>query len=364
MEQLFQKTTIGNMELPNHFVRSATALGTANNSEVTDELVKTFSDLAEGGVGLIITGMSHVNKKGQAMAALVGVDTESRMPGLQKLVAAAHKHGTKIMVQLVHAGAKRFYDSGFPAEGPSAVKDRTTQIEPVAMTLEDINETINDFAKAAALAKKSGFDAIQIHGAHEYLLSAFLSSYTNQRTDNYGGSIENRARIVFEVYQAIRNEVGQDFPVTIKINAEDLYDIGLSWNDSAWICQELSDMGIDAIELSISGGEEFLKMFSNITSTDKEAYLKSYARELKPRIKCPLILVGGLRSLEVMNELFEEGSVDFFSMSRPLISEPNLINRWQTGDRKKARCLSCNKCIFTLLQGEGIAKCYKYENNN
>jgi 2,4-dienoyl-CoA reductase-like NADH-dependent reductase (Old Yellow Enzyme family) len=165
------------------------------------------------------------------------------------------------------------------------------------------------------------------------------------------------------VYKAIRNAVGQDFPVTIKINTEDLYDIGLSWNDSSWICQKLSDMGIDAIELSISGGEEFLKMFSNITTANREAYLKSYARELKPKIKCPLILVGGLRSLEVMNELFEEGSVDFFSMSRPLISEPNLINRWQSGDRRKARCLSCNKCIFTLLQG-GIAKCYSYENTN
>jgi 2,4-dienoyl-CoA reductase-like NADH-dependent reductase (Old Yellow Enzyme family) len=361
MDQLFQKTTISNMELRNHFVRSATAMGTADNGEVTEELVKTFSDLAEGGVGLIITGMSHVSKKGQSMAPLVGVDEESRMPGLQKLVAVAHKHGAKIMVQLVHAGAKRFYDSGFPAEGPSAVKDRTSQIEPMAMTLEDINKTVNDFASAAKLAKKSGFDAIQIHGAHEYLLSAFLSPYTNQRSDDYGGAIENRARIVFEVYRAVRIAVGQDYPITIKINVKDVYDIGLNWEDSAWICQELSDMGIDAIELSISGGPEFLEMFLNITSTEKEAYLKSYAREIKSRIQCPLILVGGIRSLEVINELFDEGSVDFFSMSRPLISEPNLIARWQSNDRRKARCISCSKCIFSLLQG-GIAKCYEFEN--
>jgi 2,4-dienoyl-CoA reductase-like NADH-dependent reductase (Old Yellow Enzyme family) len=263
----------------------------------------------------------------------------------------------------VHAGAKRFYESGFPIEAPSVIKDRTSQIEPIAMTAEDINNTVNDFAAAANLAKKSGFDGVQIQGAHEYLLSSFLSPYTNQRTDQYGGSIENRARIIFEVYQAIRTVVGEDYPVTIKINAEDLYDVGLKWEDTAWVCEKLSDLGIDAIELSISGGEEFLKIFSNITSVDKEAYLRSYTRDLKPRIKCPLILVGGLRSLEVMNELFEEGTVDFFSMSRPLISEPNLISRWQSGDQNKARCLSCNKCIFTLLQG-GIAKCYKYENNN
>ena len=120
-------------------------------------------------------------------------------------------------------------------------------------------------------------------------------------------------------------------------------------------------MGVDAIELSMSGGPEFLEMYSNITSEEKEAYLKSYAREIKSLIQCPLILVGGLRSLEVINELFDEGSVDFFSMSRPLISEPNLIARWQSNDRSKARCISCSKCIFTLLQG-GIAKCYEFEN--
>lgn len=361
MNQLFQKTTIRNMELRNHFVRSATAMGTADNGEVTEELIKTFSDLAEGGVGLIITGMAHVSKKGQSMSALVGVDEESRMPGLQKLVAVAHKHGAKIMAQLVHAGSKRHYDSGFPVEAPSAVKDRTTQIEPVAMTLEDINKTVNDFSSAAKLAKKSGFDAIQIHAAHEYLLSAFLSPYSNQRIDNYGGAIENRARIIFEVYQAVRTAVGPDYPVTIKINVKDVYEIGLTWEDSAWICQELSTMGIDAIELSISGGQEFLDMFLNITSTEKEAYLKSYAREIKSRIKCPLILVGGFRSLEVINELFDEGSVDFFSMARPFISEPNLISRWQSNDLRKARCISCSKCVFTLMEG-GIAKCYEFEN--
>ena len=360
MDQLFQNASIGEMSLRNRFVRSATAEGITDNCNVNDELVNIYRDLAKGGVGLIITGMSHISKKGQSFPNMLGMEEDGRKPGLQKLTGVVHNKGAKIMAQLVHTGAKRLFDPGFPAEGPSAVKERTSQIEPVAMTQEDINTTVNDFAAAAKIAMQSGFDAVQFHAAHEYLLSAFLSPYSNQRTDSYGGSIENRARIIFEVYQAVREAVGQSFPVTIKINAKDYYDVGLEWKDSAWVCRELSAMGIDAIELSASGGPDFFTIFSNIDNPEKEAYLESFAKEIKSQIKCPLILVGGFRSLEVVERVMREGAADFFSMARPLISEPDLIARWESGDRKKARCISCCKCLFSVLQN-GTARCYTFE---
>lgn len=360
MNQLFGRTAIGGMELRNRFVRSATAEGLTDGTNVGDQLVGMYRKLARGGVALITTGYSFVNKKGQSISKMVGLDESADLAGMRSLTAAVHDEGAKIIAQLVHAGANRFFDPGFPPQGPSAVQNRTSKAVPVEMTEKEISQTVRDFASAAKRAVACGFDAVQIHAAHEYLLSAFLSPFSNTRTDRYGGTIQNRARLPFEVYQAIRSAVGSGFPVTVKINAKDYYDDGLTAKDSAWVCRELSAIGVDAIEISATGGPEFMKIFSDIDGPAKEAYLERFAKDFKPQIKCPLILVGGLRSLGVVERLCKEGTADFFSMARPLLSEPDLISRWKSGDTRTARCISCNKCLFTMLQG-GVARCYQFD---
>ena len=349
MSELFQKAFIGNMELRNHFVRSATWEGMAGeNGEVTEPLIDIYRNLAKGGVSLILTGFAFVAKRGKAVSRKLGADNDALIPGLNRLTEAVHAQGGKIVLQIAHGGSQGMFDTGMPLESPSTVKERATGNVPVEMTIDNIKRVINEFADAARRAKEAGFDGVEIHAAHGYLLSQFLSPYSNRRTDEYGGSIENRARIIFEIYDAVRNKVGMDYPVMIKINSSDFDGgAGLSPEDSLWVCKRLSEMGIDAIELSggIFASGELMPARVAINSPEKEAYFRDYAKQFKPHLKCPVILVGGLRSLNVMESIYREGAAQFFSISRPLISEPDIIKRWQSGDRKKARCISCNKCF-------------------
>jgi 2,4-dienoyl-CoA reductase-like NADH-dependent reductase (Old Yellow Enzyme family) len=224
------------------------------------------------------------------------------------------------------------------------------------MTKQDIREMVNAFGEAARRAKAAGFDGVQIHSAHAYLLSQFLSPAFNRRNDEYGGDVRNRARIHLEVYQAIREVVGKDFPILIKMNSRDFVENGLSLEDSIQVVRLLADAGIDAIELSggfITGGK-LSPSRSGIDSEDKEAYFQEEARAVKKEIGIPLILVGGIRSFAVAERLVEDGTADYISMSRPLIREPALINRWKAGDLRRAECRSDNLCFKPGMEGEGI----------
>ena len=219
MDGLFQEVSIGEMKVRNRFVRSATWDGLADeNGEVTEPMLKVYRDLALGGVGLILTGFAFVDKRGKAFAGMLGVDDDSLVPGLSKLAGAVHEEGGKVVLQIAHGGSQGMFKSDTPKEAPSAVEERATHNMPVEMSKEDIERVVAGFAEAARRAKEAGFDGVQMHGAHGYLLSQFLSPYSNVRSDEYGGSIENRARAVFEVYEAIRDNVGPDYPVMIKIN--------------------------------------------------------------------------------------------------------------------------------------------------
>jgi 2,4-dienoyl-CoA reductase-like NADH-dependent reductase (Old Yellow Enzyme family) len=350
------------MELRNRFVRSATWSGMAGeNGEVTEPLIDIYREVARGGVGLILTGYAFVNKRGKSSPGMLGCDDDSLVPGLRKLVDAVHTEGGRIALQIVHGGSQRMFDPGLPPEAPSAVRERATGNDPGEMSLEDIRRTVSDFSKGARRAKEAGFDGVEIHAAHGYLLSQFLSPYSNRRTDAYGGSIEKRARIIFEIYEAVRDKVGSDFPVMIKINSSDFDGAGLNEEDSSLVSRKLSEMGIDAIELSggIPAAGELSPAREKINTREKEAYFRAYAKKLKPGIKCPLILVGGLRSLEIIEETFHEGTADFFSLARPLVSEPDLIKRWLSGDRRRARCISCNKCMGAA-QEEGRLYCVAF----
>lgn len=347
-EQLFKPFFIGKMETRNRFVRSGTWEGMAtDDGEVTDDLIVFHRRLANGGVGLIISSFAYITEKGKANPGMLGIHNDSVIPGLKKLVDVVHEGGAKFAMQLVHSGSQSKVDTGLGTVAPSAIKERVTGNLPSPLSRNDIKRIIEDFATAAGRAKEAGFDSVEIHAAHGYLLSQFLSPYSNQRSDAYGGPIKKRGRIIFEVYESIRKEVGPDFPIMIKINASDFVESGLTSEDSLWVCEKLSTLGIDAIELSggIPAALTLASARKHILKPETEAYFKEYAQALKPLIKCPLILVGGVRSPEIMEEIFDKGTADMFSFARPLISEPELINRWMSGDTKPARCVSCNKCL-------------------
>jgi 2,4-dienoyl-CoA reductase-like NADH-dependent reductase (Old Yellow Enzyme family) len=224
------------------------------------------------------------------------------------------------------------------------------------MSIEYIQQVVAAFGAAAKRAQKAGFDGVQIHAAHEYLYTQFLSPVFNRRNDAYGGSVENRARIVLETLDAMRAAVGDDFPILIKMNCQDFLDGGLTLEDSLKIADMLQNKGIDAIELS--GGTRMSgdlgPVRPGISSKEKEAYFRKEAKSFKEMLKIPLILVGGIRSMEMAEQLLDQGLADYISMCRPFIREPGLVKRWASGDRRKATCISDTQCRDAAFSGKGI----------
>jgi 2,4-dienoyl-CoA reductase-like NADH-dependent reductase (Old Yellow Enzyme family) len=368
MKEIYsQPKKIGNIEVKNRFVRSATGERLASEKgEVTEELIQFHKILAEGGVGLIITGVTYVHANGIGIPNQLGIDRDNLIPGLRRLTEVVHKYGDgcKIVVQLHHSGRQSMILENPLA--PSAVFEPTFDVTPIEMTIDDIQNTVEAFAQAARRAKESGFDAIQLHAAHGYLLSEFLSPYTNRRSDDYGGTTDNRYKIIQEIYTRTVELVGKDFPILIKMNVDDYMEGGITLEESKKIAEKLSKTGFDAIETSSAMWEVTTRSRkelgwhpafnpearTNIDSKEKEAYHLPYAKVIKKFIDVPLILVGGLRSLDVIQNILEKGHADFIGLCRPLIREPDLPNKWLSGTGEiTCKCISCNGCTGSLLVG-------------
>lgn len=357
MSKVFESGVINGMELPNRFVRSATWEGMATEAgAVTSELIETMTTLARGGVGLIISSHAYVRPEGQASPWQLGVHNDELIDGLSSMASAIHECGGRTVMQLAHGG--NFAVEQLIQQPPLVVSDFEGLADSPRreMTVRDIRELVDAFAQAAGRARAAGFDGVQIHSAHGYLLSQFLSPIYNKRQDEYGESARNRTRVHLEVLEAVRATVGEDYPVLIKMNCRDFAEDGLSLEDSVEIACLLTDAGFDAIELS--GGLLTSKNLSpcrgGINSPDKEAYFKEEARLFRQELDIPLILVGGIRSFEVAEQLAEQELADYASMSRPFIREPDLVNRWKAGDRRKASCKSDNLCFRPGLAGKGV----------
>ncbi|WP_243367403.1 NADH:flavin oxidoreductase [Fundidesulfovibrio soli] len=359
MSDLFTGMTIGSLAVPNRFVRSATWEGmAADDGSVTPRLAQYVADLARGEVGLIISGHSYVSPEGKAGLKQMGIHDDSMNQGLALLAGAVHEAGGIIALQLAHAGSQANTQlTGLPAVGPSPIPmpDGSTCRE---LDHAGIAALVAAFAKAAARAKAAGFDAVQVHAAHGYLLCQFLSPAWNKRTDEYGGTLENRARFLLEVVAAVREAVGPDFPVLAKINSEDFVEGGPTPEDAAAVARMLEAASVDAVELSGGcrpAGEAFMPARKGrIKGPEAEVYYRRAAKLCKDALTIPLILVGGVRSFEVAQELLHGGLADFISLCRPLICEPWLVKRWREGDRRPAECVSDNACYGPGFAGEGI----------
>ena len=355
---LFEHTAIKNMKLKNRFFKAATweALAT-DDGHMTDDLYKIYEELAKGGVSTIITGYAYVIKEEQPNPKMMGIYDDSFILEYKKLTDLVHQYDSNIIMQIVYGGSMSGLNP--PSErimGPSAIKNQRTQITPVEMTKEEINHLIEVFGKAANRVKRAGFDGVELHGAHGYLLSQFLSPHFNQRTDEYGGSLENRARILIEIVREIRKVVGDVFPLFIKLNSQDFMEDGLTSEESIKVSKMLESAGIDAIEVS-GGNESSLKVLNGnlgpartgvVMSKENESYFSEHASLLAKEVGIPVILTGGNRSLDRIENLLNTTHISYFALGRPLISEPHLIEKWESGNREKARCVSCNQCYHTF----------------
>ncbi len=357
MAALFESTEINGMRINNRFVRSATYEAMAGlDGVVQDQLVSYMAELARGGVGLIISGHSHVVKEGQALDRQMGIYADALIDGLQRVTAAVHENGGLIAVQLAHAGQRGVGKDEYNALGPSDLIHDGMK-KAAAMTEDDIKRTVKAFGDAAERAVRSGFDAVQIHAAHGYLLSQFLAPCSNRRSDTYGGRVENRARLLIEVYQEVRARVGTAYPVLIKINSEDFIEDGFTVKDMITVVKMLEKLGLDGVEMSggtFASGKFIPSRIGTSTSVEKEIYYKDAARSFKKEIGLPLILVGGFLTYASAEDVVNSGLADYVALSRPLIREPHLIQRWAEGNRKKATCISCNKCFATLFTKEAL----------
>jgi 2,4-dienoyl-CoA reductase-like NADH-dependent reductase (Old Yellow Enzyme family) len=357
MNDLFDTTQINGMTLENRFVRSATWEGmAADDGAVTARLTETVTELAAGGVGLIISGHSYVLPEGQAGPKQMGIYKDDLIPGLASMTDAVHNAGGKIVAQLAHAGT--FAAETLTRIPPRAVSvfDGLAKTPRHELTHEDIQHLVTAYVQAAERAKAAGFDGVQVHAAHGYLFSQFLSPAYNRRQDAYGGPIENRSRALCETVAAVRQALGPDVPVLVKINAWDDVENGLTLEDSVRTAALLAAAGIDAVE--VSGGFLTSKTRSpsrlGINSPEKEACFQAGAAAFKQALDIPVILVGGIRSLDKARELVAGGVADYISLCRPLIREPGLINRWRKGDTRPALCKSDNLCFRPAFKGEGI----------
>jgi 2,4-dienoyl-CoA reductase-like NADH-dependent reductase (Old Yellow Enzyme family) len=352
---IFDPITICNMYIQNRFVRSATHEFMAEtDGKTTSRLGDLYEELAKNDVGLIITGFSYVLPSGQSVIYQQGIYDDRFIEPYMKITEMVHRYRSKIVLQIVHGGRQAVVSEEYPVPmAPSEIKDELSGVVPREMTEQEILEVIEAFTKAAIRAKNAGFDGVQLHCAHGYLLSNFISPYTNRRADRWGGSVENRARIVTEIVRQIKEHARSDFPIFVKLNAIDDFrpnsqraDMGVEISRAIDTAKILEKAGVCAIE--VSGG---MSKTSGVTirlainSPTKEAYFREYSKAIKKAVNIPVILVGGIRSLSVMEHLLENGFADMVSMSRAFICEPDLVLQLKSGKATKARCVSCNLCF-------------------
>lgn len=381
MSILFTPKNIGNVELPNRFVNSATYEGTAQETgEASDELIERYVRLAKGGMGLIITGMMYVHPSGRAFKYQTAIHHDNMIRGLKKLVDAVHGAGGKIAFQLAHGGRQTTKDMiGRTPLGPSSRgRDPINFVKPKEMIEDEIMEMIQAFGAAVRRAVEAGADAIQLHAAHGYLINEFLSPFFNMRKDSWGGSEENRFRFLEEVLREVRGALPEGFPILIKLTTNDYTPKeGVRPPLAARYAGRLAELGVEGVEVScgttnysymnMSRGDvptaELLKSLSwwekpigrlMIGKLEgkynlEEGYNLEAAKMIRPVLgDIPLLLVGGMRTVSHMEEVLENDHADFISMSRPFIREPFLVNKIKEGIMNKASCVSCNRCLAAV----------------
>ena len=384
MSVLFSEAKIGSLALANRLIRTASHEGLADaRGRPTAEQFAFYKGFVEGGVGLVITGYAGISQTGKsALHHMTMIDSDELIPSHRKLVERIHAIGGKIVLQIAHCGRQTWSaQTGRPLLAPSAIPCGFYRERPREMTPEDIAAVVDEFGHAARRALEAGYDGVQIHGAHGYLLSTFLSLHANKREDQWGGSQENRFRIVDRTLKKVKEAVGRDYPVLIKLNTYERAARGIKADDCIAYAQMAAETGCcDAVELSCGTNEggfvmargefptdaifKFMRPYCNYPVLIKffmktfivpfiklnqpafhEGYNLDTAARVKEKISLPIITVGGMRSKTMMENAIQSNRTDFVSMARPLIMEPDLPNQFKRGESQAARCDNCNQCV-------------------
>lgn len=364
---VFSPKKIGSVDIPNRLVRSATYESRATGDGfVTDEIIEFYKELAKGGIGLTITGVTNVREDGRQLANMVGNYSDDYLDGLSQITGAYHDitkelgNNSKIFLQIGHSGS-HITPWGWAGEVVSScnLEYELTHRIPRELNINEILEIADLFAEAANRSKKAGFDGVQLHGAHGYLITQFYSPYLNRRVDEYGGTTENRARFVLDIIKSIRKKVGINYPVGIKMNGSDRIEGGLDVDEATLLAKIFSKAGFDFLEISsyIHKAGLLEKIISlppesqkNIRERNLEAFNLDFAVKIKQSIDIPIILVGGLYRFKTISEIISNHGIDFCSMSRPLICQSDLPNIWKIGPPfPDAECIHCNLCTNEFI---------------
>ncbi len=360
MYTVFEPVRLGPLDARNRIIRSATWLGLAGpEGEVTGRLLERYAELGRGGAGIVVTGYAAVSPEGRQNPGMLGIWDDRHGGGLAVLAGAIRAAGTLAGIQLVHAGGqtRSQWIGGKSPLAPSFLDHPQFPEMPRELSAAEIERIVRDFGAAARRARQAGFDLVQLHAAHGYLINQFLSPGTNQRRDRYGGSLRARFRFLQEVVAAVQAEAGPDFPVAVKLNGADFLPGGLEVDEAAQVAAWLCERGIVFVEVSggtRASGLEYGPIRTGIRPGRGEAYFRDLARRIRHAASCPVAAVGGLRRVETLEEMLMMGEADLFALSRPLIREPDLPARWAAGDRSPARCVSCNRCFEPGRRGEGV----------
>lgn len=392
MSLLFTPKKIGKLEIKNRFVQSATFTASAQpNGEISEQNIKRHARLAKGEVGLIVKGALFVHPKGMLGFGQAGIHNNEMISGLKKLTQAVHNEGGKIVFQLHHAGNQTHkHVIGCTPLAPSAFeKDPIYAAVPKELIEEEILEIIECFGKAAARAAEAGADGVQIHGAHGYLVSKFISPYFNRRTDAWGGTDEKRFRFLKEIILSIRRHA-PELPLMLKMNCQDYTpEDGITYDLALKYAKWLTELGLDALELSSGSSHSVMHVCMGAVPVDefalsmpvwkrsifkylfKSHYAGKYAltsewnlgatRKVRSVVEnLPQFVVGGIRSVDVMNRILNNNLADFISMCRPLIREPNLVKNIRLGKSTEAMCDSCNKCLASTSVLNIPLRCFSH----
>ncbi|MEA4854179.1 MAG: NADH:flavin oxidoreductase [Christensenella sp.] len=355
MKSLFDETKINGLVMKNRFIRSATWLNkTEEDGHINSKLKKIYKSLAKGGVGLIITGYAFVSKEEQPNPNMLAAYSDDFIEDFRQLADAVHGADGKIALQLAYGGSQCTHEKAAQMHliGPSAVQNPVTGLTPAEATKEEISAITKQFGEAALRAKEAGMDGVQIHAGHGYLLGQWLTPYFNHRTDEYGGDIHGRARVLYEAYDQIRSRVGDDYPVMIKMNCDDCVEGEdfLHQDGALQVAKKLDEMGMDLIEIS-GGTSSFPQAQGSISrkmlfSKDEQSYFRKEAAAIASEMRrAKVALVGGNRDFGLMTELLQTTEISYFALSRPLLCEPDLINKWDQNHEYKPKCSSCGRCF-------------------
>lgn len=344
-KNLLSPIQIGKLTLKNRSVLPGlTSNFSGENGEVTDQLIQFLKRRAEGGVGLIFVESVFVDWSGKGTPRQLGIHDDQLIPGLKKLTSAVHEAGAKIMPQLMHCG--RQMTSAFsqrPILAPSAIADPVVSVVPVEMTKNDIKYMVKQFAESARRAKDANFDGIEIQAGHGYLISNFLSSYANDRKDEYGGSFENRMRFLEEILEETRKLVGYDFPIVCRMNAEEYVENGIHLSESIEMAKRMEQLSVDVIDVSVSVKESY--HYLSVTSGEPTANQANLAAEIKKNVSIPVITAGRIISPQIAENVLREQKADLVAIGRGFISDPDfMLKASKNQEEKIIPCIGCNAC--------------------